>query len=136
MGHGVHARDLRMGLRSGCLGAAGAGVRESHVLRIFLWLLHLSRDTSRQADGTPFFAYLLLTGVARFLVEFIRIEPRLWLDLTEAQWIGLGTIATGAIGLLWVRRPAALAPAVAVLLTVSVLGCSGPKTAPEFVAKT
>ncbi|MDG2307432.1 MAG: prolipoprotein diacylglyceryl transferase [Candidatus Binatia bacterium] len=102
---------------------------------IFLWLLHLSRDTSRQADGTPFFAYLLLTGVARFLVEFIRIEPRLWLDLTEAQWIGLGTIATGAIGLLWVRRPAALAPAVAVLLTVSVLGCSGPKTAPEFVAQ-
>lgn len=101
---------------------------------IFVLLLQLSRDSAR-ADGTMFFTYLLLTGVARFLVEFIRIEPRLWLDLTEAQWIGIGSMAAGAIGLVWVRRPAALAPTAVVLLATCLVACTGPKTAPDFVAQ-
>ncbi len=102
---------------------------------IFVLLLQISRDPARQQTGTLFFAYLLLTGLARFAVEFIRIEPRFWLDLTEAQWIGIGSMAAGAIGLLWVRRPAALAPAATALLAVCVLGCTGPKTAPDFVVQ-
>lgn len=102
---------------------------------IFLLLLERSRDPARQPDGTLFFGYLALTGLARFLVEFVRIEPRMWLDLTEAQWIGIGSMVAGVIGILWLRRPAALAPAAMAVALTAVLGCSGPKTAPEFVAQ-
>lgn len=106
---------------------------------IFLLFHQLSRDPARQPDGTMLFGYLVLTGVARFAVEFIRIEPRMWLGLTEAQWIGLGSVAIGLVGLVWVRRPASLAATAAVLLSVAVVGtqagCSGPKTAPDFVAQ-
>jgi peroxiredoxin len=103
----------------------------------FLFLLHLSRDAARQPDGTVFFAYMVLTGIARFLVEFIRIEPRLWLDLTEAQWIALACVAIGGAGLLWQRRPTATATATAALaLSVGIAGgCTGPKAAPDFVAQ-
>src|SRR6202034_1766853 len=37
------------------------------------------------APGSVFAAYLILTGVARFLVEFIRINPRSFFGLTNAQ---------------------------------------------------
>lgn len=106
---------------------------------IFVYLLQRSRDPAQLRDGTVFFLYLVWTGLARFLVEFIRIEPRMWLDLTEAQWIGLGCMVVGAAGLVWLRRPASFAPAGAALLAACLLSgtlaCSGPKTAPDFVAQ-
>jgi phosphatidylglycerol---prolipoprotein diacylglyceryl transferase len=39
--------------------------------------------------------YLILSGVARFLVEFIRINPRILWGLTNAQLASLGAIAFG-----------------------------------------
>jgi len=101
---------------------------------IFLFLFERSRDPARQPEGTLLFAYLGLTGLARFLVEFVRIEPRLWLDLTEAQWIGLASMAAGLIGILWLRRRSAWVSVLASLALVT-LGCTGPKTAPAFVAQ-
>jgi phosphatidylglycerol:prolipoprotein diacylglycerol transferase len=49
--------------------------------------------------GKIFAAYLLLTGVERFLVEFIRINPRSFFGMTNAQTAGLASIIVGA--LLW-----------------------------------
>jgi phosphatidylglycerol---prolipoprotein diacylglyceryl transferase len=52
--------------------------------------------------------YLILSGVARFLVEFIRINPRILWGLTNAQFASLGTIAFG-IGLVVFARAHAAA---------------------------
>src|SRR6202034_2454055 len=47
--------------------------------------------------------YLILTGIARFLVEFIRINPRILWGMTNAQFASLGAIAFG-FGLILVAR--------------------------------
>lgn len=44
-----------------------------------------------------FGAYLTLSGVSRLLVEFVRINDRVLLGLSEAQLIGVASIAVGAI---------------------------------------
>jgi phosphatidylglycerol:prolipoprotein diacylglycerol transferase len=49
--------------------------------------------------GIVFASYLVLTGIARFLVEFIRINPRSFLGMTNAQAASLASIAAGS--LLW-----------------------------------
>jgi phosphatidylglycerol:prolipoprotein diacylglycerol transferase len=51
--------------------------------------------------GMVFAAYLVLTGAARFLVEFIRINPRSFFGLTNAQAASLVSIFAGLI--LWWR---------------------------------
>lgn len=51
---------------------------------------------SRLANGTVFAWYLILTGVARFLVEFIRINPRSFFGLTNAQAASLLSLLLGA----------------------------------------
>jgi phosphatidylglycerol---prolipoprotein diacylglyceryl transferase len=51
--------------------------------------------------GQIFAAYLVLTGIARFLVEFIRINPRVLWGLTNAQLVSIVCIVVGTI--LWFR---------------------------------
>jgi len=51
----------------------------------------------RPPDGTVFANYLVLTGAARFLVEFIRINPRSFLGMSNAQTAGLACIIAGVI---------------------------------------
>jgi phosphatidylglycerol:prolipoprotein diacylglycerol transferase len=53
------------------------------------------------APGAVFAAYLFLTGVERFLVEFIRINPRSFFGMTNAQTAGLASFIVGAV--LWWR---------------------------------
>jgi len=60
-----------------------------------LWKLR-TKDTP---DGTLFVIYLILAGLARFLVEFIRLNPRIALGLSEAQLISVFLILVGIIGL-------------------------------------
>jgi phosphatidylglycerol:prolipoprotein diacylglycerol transferase len=45
--------------------------------------------------GAMLGAYLVLAGVARFVVEFVRIEPRLVLGLTAAQLSSIGIVVAG-----------------------------------------
>jgi phosphatidylglycerol---prolipoprotein diacylglyceryl transferase len=47
------------------------------------------------APGSVFAAYLILTGVGRFLVEFIRINPRSFFGLTNAQAASLASVIAG-----------------------------------------
>jgi len=103
---------------------------------VFVLLAHLARQPGRFADGSVLFAYLILSGIARFLVEVVRIEPRVALGLTEAQLFGIASVVAGILGLFWARsRRAALAPLVGVVLLLLASGCQGGKTAPDFVAQ-
>lgn len=51
--------------------------------------------------------YLIISGLARFLVEFIRINPRILWGMTNAQLASLGSIVLGVIFVVWGRRHAA-----------------------------
>jgi phosphatidylglycerol---prolipoprotein diacylglyceryl transferase len=54
--------------------------------------------------GAVFAAYLLLTGAARFLVEFIRINPRSFLGMSNAQTAAAVSVVAGVGLWLWVHR--------------------------------
>ena len=54
--------------------------------------------------GMVFAQYLILTGVARFLVEFIRINPRSFFGMTNAQTAALASIILGVILIANLRR--------------------------------
>jgi phosphatidylglycerol---prolipoprotein diacylglyceryl transferase len=54
--------------------------------------------------GKIFSGYLILTGIARFLIEFIRINPRSFLGMTNAQTASLVSIAIGIL-LLFRAKP-------------------------------
>jgi phosphatidylglycerol:prolipoprotein diacylglycerol transferase len=53
-------------------------------------------DAALQGMGGVFAAYLVLTGAARFLVEFIRINPRSFFGLTNAQAASAVSVIAGA----------------------------------------
>lgn len=52
------------------------------------------------SDGKLFMFYLVFSGTSRLLVEFIRLNPRLTLGLSEAQLISIGLILIGAGGII------------------------------------
>jgi phosphatidylglycerol:prolipoprotein diacylglycerol transferase len=68
-----------------------------------LWHLGSRALNGRQANGIIFCDYLILTGVARFLVEFLRINPRSFLGMTNAQAASLISILFGALLFWWVK---------------------------------
>ncbi len=74
---------------------------------IFVLLWRARREPA--PDGTVLALYLLLSGAARFLVEFVRVNPRVLFGLTEAQLVSLALMVVGGWRLLargtW--RPAA-----------------------------
>jgi phosphatidylglycerol:prolipoprotein diacylglycerol transferase len=72
----------------------------SVLLFIILWKLR----KNEYIDGKIFMIYLLLSGMSRFLIEFIRINPRIVLGLTEAQVIACIMMAVAAMSLLALSR--------------------------------
>lgn len=48
-------------------------------------------------EGPLIFAYAILAGIERFLVEFIRTNKPVLLGLTQQQWIAIGMIVVGAV---------------------------------------
>jgi len=57
-----------------------------------------------RAQGEVAAQYFIFTGAARFLVEFIRINPRVILGMSNAQAAGLISTVLGIILLLVIRR--------------------------------
>jgi phosphatidylglycerol:prolipoprotein diacylglycerol transferase len=55
-------------------------------------------------DGMLFMAYLMLASTFRFLVEFLRLNPRIWGGLSEAQLFGIVLFFLGLAGLIILRR--------------------------------
>ncbi|MEK6650964.1 MAG: prolipoprotein diacylglyceryl transferase [Bacteroidota bacterium] len=64
---------------------------------IGFWILWRLR-TKLHPAGKMFMLYLIFAGTERFLVEFLRLNPRMVADLSQAQLISLGLVATGLIG--------------------------------------
>ena len=62
----------------------------------YLWW----RGGKRHGTGAIVGEYLMLSGIARFLVEFIRRNPKIAADLSNAQLASLGSVLAGA-GLIW-----------------------------------
>jgi phosphatidylglycerol:prolipoprotein diacylglycerol transferase len=64
-------------------------------LAIFYYLWRLAGKPI--PTGNILAQYLVLSGIARFLVEFVRINPRLICGLTNAQVVSLLCILTGLV---------------------------------------
>ncbi len=55
-------------------------------------------------DGKIFMAYLIFAGVERFLVEIIRLNPRILFGLTEAQLISVLMVVIGTAGFIYLTK--------------------------------
>lgn len=75
---------------------------EAIALLPIAWLMVRWRRRARPAVAV-LGGYFLLTGVLRFAIEFIRVNHRVALQLTVAQWASLGIVAAG-VALLWRAR--------------------------------
>lgn len=69
---------------------------------MFLYLWKIRKRTA--PTGKLFMIYLILSGLERFSIEFIRINTRIFLGLTEAQIIAIILILIGTVGLLKLQK--------------------------------
>lgn len=77
-------------------------IYETLAMGLIAWLLWSLRDRVR--PGVLFALWLLLAGLARFLVEFVRRNDAVALGLTMPQWQSLAMIAGGLVWIVIVRR--------------------------------
>jgi phosphatidylglycerol:prolipoprotein diacylglycerol transferase len=80
-------------------------------LLIGWWLWR--RAGKPHAIGTIVGQYLVLSGIARFMVEIIRRNPRVLWGLSNAQLAGAGTVIAGIALILWAAAHPALEPKTA-----------------------
>ncbi|HTZ90020.1 MAG TPA: prolipoprotein diacylglyceryl transferase [Alloacidobacterium sp.] len=72
---------------------------------VIAWIIwRRSRPEDAKPAGEITGEYLVLSGVARFLVEFIRINPKIYWGMSNAQMASLGSILAGVVLILWARR--------------------------------
>lgn len=72
---------------------------------LIAWILwHRSRPETPRSAGEITGEYLVLTGIARFLVEFIRINPKLYWGMSNAQVAAVGSILAGIALVLLAHR--------------------------------
>ncbi|HTC39964.1 MAG TPA: prolipoprotein diacylglyceryl transferase family protein [Candidatus Acidoferrales bacterium] len=72
----------------------------------FLWHLGtraLKSSNTKTTAGTIFCSYLILTGIGRFLVEIIRINPRSFLGMTNAQVASVASVIAGLLLIWWIK---------------------------------
>jgi phosphatidylglycerol---prolipoprotein diacylglyceryl transferase len=72
-------------------------VYEFIICAFICWFLWSIRKKTSQI-GKLFMIYLMLAGMERFIIEFLRPNPRMLFGLSEAQLISLVIIALGFIG--------------------------------------
>ena len=71
---------------------------------VFLVLWSLRKKP--HVDGQMVYLYLILAGFSRFLVEFVRVNPRVLWGLSEAQLITLVMVAIGVTAYAWSKTAA------------------------------
>jgi phosphatidylglycerol:prolipoprotein diacylglycerol transferase len=69
-----------------------------------LWRLGARAMKTRATNGTIFAAYLVLTGIARYLVEIIRINPRSFYGLSNAQAASVVSVLAGGALFVYCRK--------------------------------
>jgi len=88
-------------------------VHPTPVYEFVIWMLVAAilwrigkKALNGETAGKVFSYYLVLTGVARFLIEFIRINPRSFFGMSNAQTASLVSIVLGSVLLLRAKSPA------------------------------
>ena len=76
------------------------------LIAVVLWQMG-KNALNGEAVGKVFSYYLILTGIARFLIEFIRINPRSFFGMSNAQTASLVSILLGIVLLLRSKPQAA-----------------------------
>jgi phosphatidylglycerol:prolipoprotein diacylglycerol transferase len=71
------------------------------ILYTAIFLVLWSLRGKINVEGRILCLYLILAGAARFIVEFVRINPRVFVGLSEAQLISLAMVTAGTIGWFW-----------------------------------
>jgi phosphatidylglycerol:prolipoprotein diacylglycerol transferase len=74
------------------------------VIGLLLFALVWKFRTRFTVNGQMFSLYLILSGMARFSVEFFRLNPRILFGLSEAQLIAIILIIAGIAGFIFIRR--------------------------------
>ena len=71
-----------------------------------VWLFLVAAILWRRRKKSPSLIgeYLILNGIGRAIIEHWRLNPRVALDLSEAQWIGVGLVIFGTVLLVRARR--------------------------------
>jgi phosphatidylglycerol:prolipoprotein diacylglycerol transferase len=77
-------------------------IYETLAMGLVAWALWRWRDSVR--PGALFAAYLVLSGVERLLVEFIRRNHEVWVGLTAPQLESIGLAVVGAGALVFFAR--------------------------------
>ncbi len=73
-------------------------------IAFYLWRRSSPKGGALLHAGQITGEYLILSGIARFLIEFIRINPRIYFGLSNAQVASLGSVAAGVVLLIFARR--------------------------------
>src|SRR5882757_439491 len=82
------------------------------VLANVLWRIGASALQKKKPDGLVFCGYLVFTGIARFLVEIVRINPRSFFGMSNAQAASVASVILGtALFFFVVRKPVAASAA-------------------------
>jgi phosphatidylglycerol:prolipoprotein diacylglycerol transferase len=72
-----------------------------------LWIIGRRSIERRAPAGRVFVGYLVLTGVARFLIEIIRVNPRSFFGMSNAQAASVASVLLGVVLLLALKKPGA-----------------------------
>jgi len=81
------------------------------ILGVAIFVILWSLRKYNWPNGKIFTVYLMLSAVARFAVEFIRLNPRLMFGLSEAQLLAAVMFVIGLVGWNMLSRTPAAAPA-------------------------
>lgn len=101
------------------------------IFALIVWVI-----SPRFKRGGPLiFAYAVLAGIERFLVEFIRTNKPVLLGLTQQQWIAVGMMVVGVFGVWWFETHGRLRPAGADMVRTASPVRSGAKSARSGPAK-
>jgi phosphatidylglycerol:prolipoprotein diacylglycerol transferase len=83
-------------------------------LVIGLWLWR--RGGKPHGTGAIVGQYLVLSGIARFLVEFVRRNPKIVWGLSNAQLASLGSVLAGVALVWWAAKRPVLDPEEAAMM--------------------
>jgi phosphatidylglycerol---prolipoprotein diacylglyceryl transferase len=76
------------------------------IFALLLWVI----GPRFKREGPLMFAYAVLAGVERFLVEFVRTNEPVALGLTQQQWISIAMFVVGIAGMWWFGTRGRLRP--------------------------
>jgi phosphatidylglycerol:prolipoprotein diacylglycerol transferase len=76
------------------------------IIALFIFYILWQLRKKDWVDGRLFAFYLILSGIERFFIEFIRLNPRLLFGLSEAQLISILLIVVGISGTIYfIKNP-------------------------------